>query len=56
VVRRAEVRRGARAQGADRGWQGDAVIDRTYPLTDVPKALEYVERGHAHGKVVIAVA
>jgi NADPH:quinone reductase-like Zn-dependent oxidoreductase len=31
------------------------VIDRTYPLTDVPQAIRYVEQGHARGKVVITV-
>ena len=32
------------------------VIDRTYPLVDVPEAFRYLEEGHARGKVVIAVA
>jgi len=31
------------------------VIDRTYPLSEVPAALEYLEEGHAQGKVVIGV-
>lgn len=31
------------------------VIDRCYPLHEVPAALRYLEAGHAHGKVVIAV-
>jgi NADPH:quinone reductase-like Zn-dependent oxidoreductase len=31
------------------------VIDRTYPLTDAPKAIRYLEEGHARGKVVITV-
>jgi NADPH:quinone reductase-like Zn-dependent oxidoreductase len=31
------------------------VIDRTYPLAEVPEAIRYVERGHARGKVVISV-
>ena len=31
------------------------VIDRTYSLAEVPEAIRYVERGHAKGKVVIAV-
>jgi NADPH:quinone reductase-like Zn-dependent oxidoreductase len=31
------------------------VIDRTYPLTEVPEAIRYLEQGHARGKVVIAV-
>jgi NADPH:quinone reductase-like Zn-dependent oxidoreductase len=33
-----------------------AVIDRTYPLSKVPEAIRYLEKGHAKGKVVIAVA
>ena len=32
------------------------VIDRRYPLAQVPDALRYLEEGHAHGKVVIDVA
>ena len=31
------------------------VIDRSYPLSDVPEALGYAEQGHVPGKVVIAV-
>jgi len=31
------------------------VIDRTYPLSETPAALAYVEQGHARGKVVISV-
>jgi len=31
------------------------VIDRTYTLSDVPVALQYLEQGHARGKVVITV-
>ena len=31
------------------------VIDRRYPLAQVPEALEYVEAGHARGKVVISL-
>jgi NADPH:quinone reductase-like Zn-dependent oxidoreductase len=31
------------------------VVDRTYPLTEVPEALGYAEQGHVPGKVVIAV-
>jgi NADPH:quinone reductase-like Zn-dependent oxidoreductase len=31
------------------------VIDRTYPLTDVPEAIRYLEQGCARGKVVIRV-
>jgi NADPH:quinone reductase-like Zn-dependent oxidoreductase len=31
------------------------VIDRTYPLTEVPEAIRYLEQGRARGKVVITV-
>jgi NADPH:quinone reductase-like Zn-dependent oxidoreductase len=31
------------------------VIDRTYPLGEVPEAIRYVEQGKARGKVVITV-
>jgi NADPH:quinone reductase-like Zn-dependent oxidoreductase len=31
------------------------VIDRTYPLAEVPEAIGYLEEGHAQGKVVISV-
>jgi NADPH:quinone reductase-like Zn-dependent oxidoreductase len=31
------------------------VIDRTYPLSEVPEAIRYLEQGHAQGKVVITV-
>jgi NADPH:quinone reductase-like Zn-dependent oxidoreductase len=31
------------------------VIDRTYPLSETPEAIAYVEKGHARGKVVITV-
>jgi NADPH:quinone reductase-like Zn-dependent oxidoreductase len=31
------------------------VIDRTYPLSEVPEAMGYVGEGHAQGKVVISV-
>jgi NADPH:quinone reductase-like Zn-dependent oxidoreductase len=31
------------------------VIDRTYPLSETPEAIRYVEEGHARGKVVITV-
>jgi NADPH:quinone reductase-like Zn-dependent oxidoreductase len=31
------------------------VIDRTYPLSQVPEAMWYLEGGHAKGKVVISV-
>jgi len=29
------------------------VIDRTYPLSDVPAAIRYSEEGHARGKIII---
>jgi NADPH:quinone reductase-like Zn-dependent oxidoreductase len=32
------------------------VIDRCYPLAEVPAAIRYLEEGHASGKVVISVA
>ena len=32
------------------------VIDRAYPLSEVPNAIRYLEEGHAKGKVVITVA
>ena len=32
------------------------VVDRSYPLSQVPEAMAYVGEGHARGKVVIAVA
>ncbi len=31
------------------------VIDRTYPLSEVPEAIRYLEKEHARGKVVITV-
>jgi len=31
------------------------VIDRSYPLSDVPEAIRYLEEGHARGKVVITM-
>jgi NADPH:quinone reductase-like Zn-dependent oxidoreductase len=31
------------------------VIDRTYPLSEVPEAIRYLEEGHARGKVVITM-
>ena len=31
------------------------VVDRSYPLSEVPQALEYLEAGHARGKVVVTV-
>ena len=31
------------------------VIDRRYPLSDVPRAIRYLEEGHAQGKIVITI-
>ena len=31
------------------------IIDRTYPLSEVPEAIRYLQGGHARGKVVITV-
>ena len=31
------------------------VIDRTYPLSEVPEAMRYLAEGHARGKIVITV-
>lgn len=31
------------------------VIDRTYPLSEVPDAIRYLRESHARGKVVITV-
>ena len=31
------------------------VIDRTYPLTEVPEAIRYLEQGHARSKIVITM-
>jgi NADPH:quinone reductase-like Zn-dependent oxidoreductase len=31
------------------------VIDRTYPLDEVAGAIDYLEQGHARGKVAITV-
>ena len=31
------------------------VIDRTFPLSEVPDAIRYLSEGHARGKIVITV-
>jgi NADPH:quinone reductase-like Zn-dependent oxidoreductase len=31
------------------------VIDRTYPLREVPEAIRYLEKGHAQGKVIVTM-
>jgi NADPH:quinone reductase-like Zn-dependent oxidoreductase len=43
-------------KGLIEGGKVVPVIDRCYPLTEVPQALRYLEEGHAKGKVVITVA
>ncbi len=37
------------------GGKVTPVIDRTYPLSEVPEAMSHLEEGHARGKVVITV-
>jgi NADPH:quinone reductase-like Zn-dependent oxidoreductase len=37
------------------GGKVTPVIDRTYPLSESPAAIAYLEGGHARGKVVLAV-
>lgn len=32
-----------------------SVIDRCYPLHEVPEAIQYLEEGHARGKIVITI-
>ena len=32
------------------------MIDKCFPLAEVPEALRYLEEGHAQGKVVITIA
>ena len=31
------------------------VIDRSFPLSEVPAAMRYSEQGHARGKIIIAL-
>jgi NADPH:quinone reductase-like Zn-dependent oxidoreductase len=31
------------------------VIERRYPFAEIPEAINYLEQGHARGKVVITV-
>jgi NADPH:quinone reductase-like Zn-dependent oxidoreductase len=31
------------------------VIDRTYPLENIAEAHQYVEQGHAKGKVIVKI-
>ena len=37
------------------GGKVTPVIDRTYPLSESPAAVRYLEAGHARGKIVITV-
>ena len=32
------------------------IIDKTYPFNQLPEAMQYLEQGHARGKVVVTVA
>jgi hypothetical protein len=32
------------------------VIDRSYPYSEIPAAIAYLEAGHANGKVVVDMA
>lgn len=31
------------------------IVDRTYPLSEAAKAIDYLDEGHAQGKVAITV-
>jgi len=42
-------------KGLIESGQVTPAIDRTYPLSEVPTAIRYMEEGHARGKVVITV-
>ena len=45
-------------QGPDRAHRGGKVApltDRTNPLREVPKAIGYLEAGHARGKLLITM-
>jgi NADPH:quinone reductase-like Zn-dependent oxidoreductase len=30
-------------------------VDRTFPLSEVPTAIRYLQEGHARGKIVVTV-
>lgn len=32
------------------------VVDKSYPLSQVPEAIRYLEEGHPRGKIVITIA
>ena len=38
------------------GGKVTPVIDRRYPFAEIPAAIDYLEQGHARGKVVVRVA
>jgi NADPH:quinone reductase-like Zn-dependent oxidoreductase len=31
------------------------VVDRTYPLSEAAKAIDYIDEGHVRGKVAITI-
>ena len=31
------------------------VVDRTFPLSEVPEAIRYMEEGHSRGKIIVTV-
>jgi NADPH:quinone reductase-like Zn-dependent oxidoreductase len=37
------------------GGEVTPIIDRRYPLSEVPNALRHLEKGHAQGKIVITM-
>jgi NADPH:quinone reductase-like Zn-dependent oxidoreductase len=45
----------AKLAGLMESGQVTPVIDRTYPLAQLPEALTYLEAGHARGKVIISI-
>ena len=42
-------------RGLVEGGRVTPVVDRTFPLSEVPEAIRYLRDGHARGKVVITV-
>jgi NADPH:quinone reductase-like Zn-dependent oxidoreductase len=42
-------------QGMIEAGQVTPIMDRTFPLSEAPKAIHYLEEGHARGKVAITV-
>ena len=39
----------------DTGWQVTPVIDRSFPLSELPEALRYYCEGHSRGKVLVTI-